>query len=43
MEGSTTGRDTWTRWVLWTTGAEVTGFVTPEVFRQFGLPDELPV
>jgi RNA polymerase sigma-70 factor, ECF subfamily len=23
--------------------AEVTGFVTPEVFRRFGLPDELPV
>lgn len=31
MEGSTTGRDTWTRWVLWTTGAEVTGFVAPAV------------
>ena len=22
--------------------AEVTGFVTPEVFPRFGLPDELP-
>ncbi|WP_107770991.1 hypothetical protein [Nocardioides sediminis] len=30
MEG-TTGRDTWTRWVLWTTTAEVTGFTAPAV------------
>ena len=31
MEASTTGRDVWTRWVLWTTTAEVAGFVAPAV------------
>jgi hypothetical protein len=31
MEASTTGRDVWTRWVLWTTAAEVAGFVAPAV------------
>ena len=31
MEAPTSGRDVWTRWVLWTTTAEVAGFVAPAV------------
>jgi hypothetical protein len=31
MEASTNGRDVWTRWVLWTTTAEVAGFTAPVV------------
>lgn len=31
MEASTNRRDVWTRWVLWTTTAEVAGFMVPAV------------
>jgi hypothetical protein len=31
MEASTNRRDVWTRWVLWTTTAEVAGFTVPAV------------
>lgn len=29
MEASTSGREVWTRWVVWTTTAEVAGFAAP--------------
>lgn len=31
MEAPTNGRDVWTRWIAWTTAAEVGGFVAPGV------------